>query len=112
MLAPRGAALRQLLKNCALPGRLVITSPTLLRRAVFRLHARAIAYRAANALPDWNPHLSSRDRASAFQIGGIAILALLLVTGGILAPGPTLAIATGTLSLSSAWSYCGWLPRS
>jgi cellulose synthase/poly-beta-1,6-N-acetylglucosamine synthase-like glycosyltransferase len=99
VIAPCGPSLAQLLRSRSPPsGALTITTPSLLTKAVFKAQARAIAYRAANDLPDQAPDLSSRDGLSPTQIIGLSILALLASFGGFLAPVSALTFLGGILS--------------
>ena len=96
--APRGKTLAQMLQQrSAAP--LAITAPSLLRNAVFRIHGRRIAHRAAYALHHAAPALSSHDGASIMQIAGAILTALVLSSCMVAAPGPTAIALAAFLNL-------------
>jgi glycosyltransferase XagB len=97
VIAPRGPALARLFKGIP-HGRLAITTPSLLTRAVFRRNARRIADHAAYALPNAAPHLSIRGGISAFQILAATLIALALSVSVVSAPALTFAVAAAFLS--------------
>ncbi|MBF9235085.1 glycosyltransferase family 2 protein [Microvirga alba] len=100
VLAPRGLSLAPLLKSRRAPhGRLAITTPSLFTKAVFRVHARAIADHAANALPNSAPGLSSRDGVTVPQIASLATMTMLASFAGTLAPESVLAGIAAGMSL-------------
>jgi glycosyltransferase XagB len=99
VIAPQGMSLARLLRKRHPPqGRLSVTTPSALAKAVFLAHAKTIAHRSANDLPDHAPHLSSRDGISGAQIGGVSILALLLSFGCGARPDLVLACVGAILS--------------
>jgi glycosyltransferase XagB len=103
VLAPAGERVAWLLRReRALAEGFAVTTPSALKRAMFRVHGAAIAARAANGLADADPQRSYRDRSTAGQkLAGLAIAAILL--GGALAdPGLTLSalvIGSGVMFL-------------
>ncbi|QFU18020.1 glycosyltransferase [Microvirga thermotolerans] len=98
-VAPAGPLLAWLLKRPGRTvGRLVVTPPGALRRAVMRACARAIADRGANALSEAAPDLSIGTGFDTGQVAGLSALACLASYGGVAAPGPALATAAAILS--------------
>jgi hypothetical protein len=104
VLAPQGEALRRLL---AAPRRspplYVLTTPSALRHAVFRLQAPRIAHAAAFALPHQRPDLSTHAGASVPQIAAAAVCAALGTFCGTLIPGPLTAV----LAVVAMPLFCG-----
>jgi len=97
--APTGAALAWLLGHRnRIGGRLVITTPSGLRRAAMRACSRAIAHEGANALCEATPGFSIRDGLSTRQVATLSALSGLLAYGGVSAPGATLAFLAAILS--------------
>lgn len=104
VMAPRGAALPQILGTRRQPdGLLAITAPSLLARATFRARAKAIAWRAANDLPERAAALSSRDGATPAQIAALAASAFLASFIGGLAP----ALAFGCIGVALTPLFLG-----
>ncbi|WP_244645154.1 glycosyltransferase [Salinarimonas ramus] len=89
---PDGRETTALLERGKAPAGYAITTPPILRRAVFGLHAAEIARRAAHTLPDKAPHFSYRDGPHAWQIYGPFVFATALLLGTALVSG-TLAVA-------------------
>jgi cellulose synthase/poly-beta-1,6-N-acetylglucosamine synthase-like glycosyltransferase len=99
ILAPRGPTLTQLLRTRRPPGGpLLITTPSILARAVIRTQSRAVAYRAAHELPDRRRDLSSLHGASLTQIAALVAVALVASFAGVVAPALTLALLGAALS--------------
>ncbi|MBJ6124560.1 glycosyltransferase [Microvirga splendida] len=88
--APRGSALAHLIRSRSAGRLLAITTPTRLRKAVFRAQAPLIARRAAHDLADKAP-----DPATGISYGQIALLfvVLTLISFGLFhAPGPAIGV--------------------
>jgi hypothetical protein len=87
VLAPAGRPLAWLLahRRPFEPG-FAVTTPSALRKAVFRLHADAIAAGAANGLANAAPHRSYRDRSTLAQKGFAAGTVLAFLAGALTAP--------------------------
>jgi len=97
--APSGPSLAWLLGHRnRVAGRLVVTTPSALRRAAMRASSRAIAHEGANALCEAAPDLSIRDGLDARQVATLSALSGLLAYGGVSAPGATLAFLAASLS--------------
>ena len=71
---------------------LAITTPTALREGVLRARPRAIAWHAANDLPEVNPEWSVRDGSSWLQICWATALSGVLSVVANLAPSSTLMV--------------------
>jgi len=94
--APRGALLVQLLKSRSAARPLAITTPSLLREAVFEAKAPSIAHRAASDLAEQAP-----DLATGVSDGQLALLFLMLtpvVFGALHAPELTAGLLGAALS--------------
>lgn len=98
-IAPHGPILEQLLRHRRPPDRhIVVTTPSHLAAAVFRVKGRAIAKRAANDLPNHRPDLSSRDGLGTGQIMALFAITLVASLGGLTAPGFMVAFLGAVLS--------------
>jgi cellulose synthase/poly-beta-1,6-N-acetylglucosamine synthase-like glycosyltransferase len=98
-IAPSGPALSSILRHRHDFGRtLVVTTPTRLREAVFRIKSRTIVDEGANGLCERTPDLSIRDGLGSGHVAGLSALSFMLSYGGIAAPGPTLAFLAALLS--------------
>lgn len=104
VLAPQGAALRRLLAAPrGSPPPFVLTTPSALRHAVFRLQAPRIAHEAAFDFPQQRPDLSTHAGASLPQIVAATICAGLGTFCGTLVPSQMgVALAVGAMPL-----FCG-----
>lgn len=98
VMAPRGETLARLLRGAKLPKALAITAPSFLKKAVFEVQGRMIAYRAALDLPYLTPALSSYRGASLVQVAGAIFIALILSFCLVAAPQPTTIAVASALS--------------
>ena len=98
-LAPSGERLAHLLlQGRPLQSGLAVTPPSALTSAVFKARAAAIAWRAANELPQAEPDHSYRNGFTAGQVAVVAVLTGLAVFLATLGPAAALSIA---MTLSS-----------
>jgi cellulose synthase/poly-beta-1,6-N-acetylglucosamine synthase-like glycosyltransferase len=96
VMAPHGTSLAWLLKTRSQGRALAITTPSRLRRSVFRAQARQIAHHAACDLAERAPDLTT-DLGYG-QIAALFIALTALAFGIFLAPGPTMAVLGAALS--------------
>ena len=91
-IAPTAESLVRLLSSRPkVASGLVITTPSALRRGILDARPRAIAWHAANELPEIKPEWSARNGGSWWQIGWAAALSGSLSVFATLAPSLTLA---------------------
>ena len=102
--APAGEDLVRLLASRRTFGRaLAVTTPSALRRAVFRAHSGRIANRAANELPDRAALLSYRGQITALQI----VVASLVAAALAAAATRSWTMTTSVLTLGLAPVFLG-----
>jgi glycosyl transferase family 2 len=99
-LAPSGRQIASLLvRTRPLQPGLAITTPSALMRAVLEARAAAIAWRAANGLPEATPDWSYKSGFTAGHLAAAAGLTGLAVSFGMLAPAAALGLAMMLASL-------------
>jgi cellulose synthase/poly-beta-1,6-N-acetylglucosamine synthase-like glycosyltransferase len=99
-IAPVGDALLRLLSGRSRLGAgLAITTPTALSRAVLATRPRAVAWHAANDLPETWPEWSYRDGVSWGQIVSAAVASGTFSASATLAPSLTLWVVTAVAGL-------------
>ena len=99
-VAPTAGALVRVLSNRPkVASGLVITTPSALCQGVIEARPRAIAWHAANELPEIKPEWSARDGGSWAQVGWAAIASGALSVSATLAPSITLSIMMALSSM-------------